>query len=376
VITTADSLVSFFLPILTVRLGDSRRDLGAGPFEPFDCSAGGGIFGGGELECEFGPEPIRARRLGAQSLLAGELGLDEVTFSAPGVIQAFELRLPALPAAPGSAEVAGLDVSALLTGPLVPPEEAPREISPSALDLNLTFGVDLGSLVDDPATTGAPAVTLEAAVPGLGEAVLVGLGNAFDQSGGLHVVRAAIPGTVDAGGPLAERGVVDPDLFLRVEVRDAAGNVAGQRPRLSRLPDLPVPFTLFPGSVPQLVEPEGGGTASGPSYLLTFSDTLIDLTGQSGLYHVTLTDSTGVRWHLWRPDPPDPPVPPGGAGDVSVLLPDLSGAGASGLADGVVTFEVELLAYPGLDPGDLFWSDLAREVEIYAAGAPETFTQQ
>ena len=49
-------------------------------------------------------------------------------------------------------------------------------------------------------------------MPGIAEPVPVGLGLAFDQTGGQWHVRSAQPGAVTVGGFFEQNGTIDPDV--------------------------------------------------------------------------------------------------------------------------------------------------------------------
>jgi hypothetical protein len=251
--------------------------------------------------------------------------------------------------------------------PGVDPSEQPLEFPATMLDASGAPGIDLGMLEDDPSTTGAPHVTLEALVPGVGGSLVVGLGLAFQSGAGLWDVRSAHPGAVTAGF-FAAQGVVDPDLFLRAELRDADGDRSLRRPRASALPGLPMAGSpavpvLQPVDVPllQLVM-QGGPLGTDRSLDLTVSDVLPDALGTSGLYEVRLEDDAGRAWHLWRADAAGGPAPLG------VHFPDL---GTSGSALGAgLDGTAEVWAWPALDPAAFLWSDLEREHDVFASAKP------
>jgi hypothetical protein len=178
-------------------------------------------------------------------------------------------------------------------------------------------------------------------------------------------VRSAYPGVVDESGVLGVQGTVDPDLFLRMELRDAAGNRSGQRPRLSTLATLPLSFSAFAPPVAVISAP-AAGSAVGGAFDVEFENALPDIAGEPGLYVVHLVDSGGRGWDLYRVDPADG-VP------AEVHAPDLAADGGTGLVTGDVDAAVELFAWPGFDAGAFLLSDVAREHDVFSAGAPITF---
>lgn len=353
---TSSAIAAITLDLLDRKLDDSRRPLDAQPtFADLGCSV---TFGG--VACTYGPEPIEPNRLGAQSFLAGTHNLTQGAFSAALLLQAFDLVIPQAPTVGGDTDTTAIDLPFVLTEPGIDPTELPVEIPPLTLNTNLTMGVDTANLVGDPTTTGDPFISVEALVPGVPGAVTVGLGLAFDQGGGVYDLRTAIPGAVTPAGFFAPR--IDTDLLVRAEIRDTAGNRAGQRPRSTALPALPVPSTLFPASVPTISSPSSGAS-TGPSYNVVFANGIPDAGMAPGLYLVRAIDSAGRRWTLLREDPPDGFVP-------FVHLPDIGSDGGVPLADGAVTLTVEAYGWPGFDVLSFLFSDIEREHDFFSETAP------
>lgn len=365
VMTTTSEIADLSLSLIDRKFDDARRPEEAEPsFDGQACSAD--PFGGLPLSCPFGPEPVAVGRLGALSLLAGNLGLDAGSFSASALIQAFVLTVPRPPLQPAAADTLEVVVPFLLTEPGVEPSELPIEAHPVAFYGSFATGLDLGSLTDDPVTTGDPRVTLEALVPGVPGSTMVGAGLAFQQSPGVWAVRSAYPGAVDDAGSLGLQGTVDTDLFLRLELRDEAGNRSGQRPRLSTLATLPLPFSTFAPPVAVISAPAAASTVLTGAIDVEFENALPDIAGEPGLYVVHLVDSVGRGWDLYRVDPPD-------GAPAEVHAPDLVASGGIGLATGNVAASVELFAWPGFDAGAFLLSDVAREHDVFSSGAPITF---
>ncbi|MEW6071937.1 MAG: Ig-like domain-containing protein [Planctomycetota bacterium] len=365
---TDDDLASLTLTLVNAKAGDSRRAEAASPW--FDGESCFNDPFAGQVSCPFGPEPIHTGRLGAVAWLAGSFLQLETTFSVTGLIQAFDLSLPRPPAAAGESDPVELWISHVFVDPGAPLDEVPLEIDPVQLLATATTGIDLGDLVDDPETTGAPWISVETLSPGLPGVIPVGLGVAFDQGGTTWNVRSAHPGAVGEGGTYGSRGAVDTDFFLRAEIRDSAGNRAGQRPRLSALDSLPVSHVLAPLGVPQITSPAPGGSSGPPGYGVAFDDTVADLRAESALYRVLLADQVGRRWTLWHPDIPDAAGP-----EIVVRVPDLAEGGGSGLADGAIAATVSAFGWPALDLSDFLWSDVLREHDLFAHSAPVTYTQ-
>jgi hypothetical protein len=368
-VTSSSSQADLALPVSQLKLADSRRPTFADPTYPGQACVAG-PFGSGGLTCPYGPESIRPDRLGAQSFLAGNMLLTEAGFNAILFLTAFDLHVPVPPVALGGLDTTAVDVPYLLAEATAPVTALPVELPPTVLFGAFTTGIDLGNLDDDVATTGAPRVTVETLVPGVPGPVPVGLGLAFDQGGSIWNVRSAIPGEVTAAGEFGlDPPIVDTDPFLRMELRDADGNVAGQRPRVSELPGLPVPNVLFPANVPGLVTPPAGGSSGGTSFDVVFTNAIQDAQAQEGLYRVVLTDGAGRAWRLWRPDLLD------AVGDMLVHVPDLSGAGGSTLLNGTVSVTLSTWSWGGLDPTAFLWTDVEREHDYFSHAAPLTFSQ-
>lgn len=320
-------------------------------------------------DCGYGPESIRPDRLGAQTFVAGDALQEEGSYSAADLVQAFDLRIPTRPTAPGQSDETFVNVPFLLDEPGVPSSERPLDIVPIQMVGAFTIGIDSDALVGDDRTTGDPFVTVESTVPGVPGAVTVGLGIAFPQvTDGLWVVRAAYAGAVSDVGFFGSAGVVDSDPFVRAEMRDMDGNRAGHRPRRSTLATLPGGI-MIPGNVPLLFTPPAGGSSGGEAYAFILSNAFIDLQAVGGLYRVSLRDDDGRGWTLWKEDGDD------ASGLTIVAVPDLTDAGSSGLSDGTITCQLSSFGWPTLDTTSFLWADVEREYSIYSHSAPVTFSQ-
>jgi hypothetical protein len=365
-LTTTSTIAQLTLTLLGRQFGDPRRaDLATSTYAGSNCISL--PFGGTPLDCPYGPQTIRTGRLGAQSALCGNFALSEAQFSAASLIQAFDIQLPLAPVDDGEDSVTAVEIPFLFSEPTVPLAELPVEAPPATLAAGATTGIDLGNLVSNPAFTGAPRVSIEALVPGVPGAAPVGLGLAFDQGGGVWNVRSAHPGTAAPGGELAAGGAIDADLFLRVELRDTAGNLAAARPRLSQLAGLG--STLAPLSVPQLVSPPPGGSTGPAGYVISVENVVTDATSAGGLCRVRLSDATLRRWDVWTVDPPD------ASPSVDLLVPDVAAAGGAPLADGTLSVQAAAFAWPGFDAAAFMWTDVERDRTLYAQGAAVTLTQ-
>jgi hypothetical protein len=361
-VTVADPALEMDLAAFDRRLDDARRaPTIARTFPTAPCGTSLGTF-----RCSYGPEPLAAERSGAQTFLAGTFLLDEPEFLPELLLRAFVLLAPVGPAAAGMGEDTSFEVPFLLDDPAATTGSAALELPPVRLRGDTTLGIDLLDLDDDPATTGEPFVTVETVVPGLEGPVAVGLGLAFEQFFGIWDVRSAIPGAVDVGGAFGATGAIDPDLFLRCELRDGLGAVAAARPRLSSLAGLA--GMLVASDVPALISPPNGGSSGAQAFSITFSDVIPDAAGMPGLYRVDLMDVAGRGWTLWSPD---------AAGGATALVhaPDLAPAGGTGLANGALLCRVQAFAWPGLDLASFFWTDAERLCERLARSPLFSFTK-
>lgn len=361
-VTSDDAATVALLPGLTRRHDDSRRD-GRLPraFAGTSCATTAGTF-----NCLHADTEVRDLTLGARSFFAGDFTQTEGAFSASQLLQAFALQVPQPGVPSGVIQPAVLALERLLIDSELPDEEAAQALPPFLLRVDPAGGVNLGNLDDDLETQGEPFVSVDARVPGLGGSVAVGLGLSYDQGGGLWRVRAAQPGAVSATGPLGVDGAVDPDVSVRAEVVDAAGNASGVRPRLSAIvaggnePEfeaLDVPRALAP------LANLGSG-----AFTVELEHVIGDERSAGGLYRVELEDVTGRGWTLWRID---------GSGSANVQLRgvDPADGGGSGLANGNVLVRGSAFAWEGFDPTAFLWSDIEREFEYFAHTSQQTLTK-
>ena len=352
-VLAGSDLASLTLGALTRRFDDSRRPQeSAGPFSGGNCVSN--PFGGGELDCPFGPEPLRSGRLGALSLIAGNFLLPPGSFSASASLQAFALSLPLAPLSDLEMQTSDFTVS-LLTEPGVDVLDLAVGLQTVTLNAAGIVGVDLGNLVGDAATVGDPIVTAETVIPGTPGSVAVGLGVAYDQTGGLWTLQLAAPGAALPGGSLT--GTVDTDLYYTAEVRDTAGAASAGLATADQLDLI---------DAPRVTAPLPGASTGSASFDVAFDNVLPDALGPDGLFVVELTDAAGRHWRLVGRDPADGVSP-------SVHLVDLAAQGVTGLAAGALSARVQVLGGPGLGLDDFLWSDLERSFETSAIGAPVAF---
>lgn len=349
-------------------VADSRQfDLDE-PVLSAGCSASAAILG---WDCAYGPADLR---LGAPRVISSFAVLppiDTFNFNAKSFLRGYSFELPFSPPSAGSTSTVDFDVNPLLDDPSVPLEQQVLAGPQANLSIVGLTGVDPADL------DGEPRAVIEARVRGMHGSALAGAGAALDPVGTRATqwtVSTAIPGVVDptsgkyAGdelGELVDDGVIDPDLFLRVEVRDNAGNVVGRRPRF---PNPGVPGSLVPLDVADITAPAPGGNTLGDGFNLTFNDRIATGGGgQPGLYRATIVDQAGKVWRLYRSA--------GGGGSRRISVPDLPFAGGVGLADGPLACWVEAWAWTGFDETEFLFSDIEREYDRFSAGAPITLSK-
>jgi len=362
-IFAGSDLANLTLGALTQRFDDPRRASGAvGMFAGGTCSSN--PFGGGDLDCPFGPEMLRTSRVGALSFVAGNFLLPEAAFSASASIQAFAIALPLAPLADLEMQTEDFTVS-LLTEPGVDVLELPVELPASVLNAAGIVGVDLGNLVGDVSTEGEPYLSAETLVPGMSGSLAVGLGSAYDQTGGLWNLRIGVPGATLVGGTLA--GALDPDLFLKAQVIDNVGATSTRRVRSSNLAGLPTPNQLDLVDAPLVTAPLSGASTGSVAFDIAFDNVIPDALGADALFAVEVTDANGRVWRLVGRDAADGVSP-------SAHLVDLGALGETALQAGSLSARASVVGGAGLDLGDLLWSDLERLYETSATGPAVTFS--
>ncbi|MSR61178.1 MAG: hypothetical protein EXS08_01855 [Planctomycetes bacterium] len=353
VVTTSNPAAVALVQNLDLRFDDSRRgvELVRG-FEGVGVNESNGV-----LTLSYGPQPIRARRLGARSFYAGDFSQTEAAFSASQLLQAFSLSIPFAPAAPGAFQVGNLTFDFLLFDTTAPPADAAQALPPFTLHVDPANGVDLARLFPDP--DGAPQVSVDVLVPGLPGSIAAGLGLAFEQSTERWTIRAAQPGAITAAGSLGSSGAVDTDPFVRAEALDLDGNTSGVRPRLSTLLAAGPTPELQALAVPTQLQPLADDETGAQAFTVRLRHALDDSRTEGGLYRVDLNDASGRGWSVWRFDE-------AGTADVLLRVVDVADAGAVGLADGPIASTASAFAWNGLDPADFLWTDLERRFELFS----------
>jgi len=310
------------------------------------------------FECNFGPVPVKARELGAIASLATMPPTSLAFWSAPTFLRGYGLRLPLGEQSGGAAQSTIVALERLDTTGI---DEELQAVDVPPHVLMTTFW---------PILSGEPRIRVEGLVPGMRGPLTVGQGLAFGT--GLppqtFAVRAAYPGIADPisdgrgdeVGQLVLDGVIGAEIYLRAEVVDPDGARGIDRPRLS-LTDL----TLAPPDAPGFVGSVLVLNVTGEAYDASFSDVLPDATGQPGIHRLTLTDSAGRRWTVWRLDEPDAMGP-----EVVVHLPLAQMGAAFPLAAGTLAAVASSWSWTDFDSASFSWTDVEREFERAAHSAP------
>ena len=363
-LTASSAVANLTLSSLAQRYGSSHGEFSDEPVFPGSTCLSS-PFGGGDVDCPFGPEPIAVGAPGALSMLAGTFLVNEGSFNALSVLQAFHLELP-LPAV-GSGDALDIPVSvSLLAEPGADPLALPIEVATPGLNTAALSIIDLGNLDGDPAVSGDPRVQLEALVAGIPGAVPVGIGMSYDQGGNLWTTHTAVSAAVFPGGALA--GILDSDLFVYAELRDTALAQSVRRPRLSLLGALPTPNQLDFQDPAAITSPAPAASTGATHFTVAFTNNIPDSLGQPGLHRVRIADSAGRAWSLYLSDPADGASP-------EVHLPNIALSGGTPLTSGSLSATVESFSYPTFDLGNFLWTDIEREFDLYTKSAPIAFTQ-
>ena len=310
--------------------------------------------------CNFDPVAIRARRLGLLTFLATKDPADLTdpnAFSAASYLQAFTADYPRPAVEPGGLDTVGVSVSETLSGADVDPDDVPVGTPPAVFEKSPDYATSF------PNPLGDPRVSVEVLVRGLPGAMTVGMGLPYFNLLLDHWdIRAAYSALAKAEGPLVSDGAIEDERFLRLEHVDLLGSRTGTRSRVSTLSG-----ALVPPELPLLSAPSG--SVSGAAYDLEYKDVFVGALDEKGLYRALLTDASGRRWHLWRPDPPDGPDP------VIAHLPPIELAGGTPLEHGSVTCVIQGWAWPGIDLLEFMWTDIEREHDHFVTAAPVIYVQ-
>jgi Bacterial Ig-like domain len=357
------STTSSTIGLATKSVGDSRApDMTNSLFSVNSCTQGGTLF-----TCPFGPSTIISQRVGAQAALAVLVPANPFQFSPGTFLKGYQPSLPVPPAFPGGTSENSISFTVALDDPSLDPTELPVDGAPMTTLSTVNYPLLI--------TTASPRILLEAKTPGIPGALAVGQGVAYDDTSLMlppqtWLVKAAYPGAVETTdapplhtlGRLAIQGTVEAPLMLRAEITDTAGNIGGVRERL--------PFTmaaLLPPAPPVLGSPAVVANSGLAADDLTFTDVIPDAAAEPGIYRVTLTDSTGVRWTIYRPDAPDSAGP-----NAIAHLPYAGPSNMIPLAPGPVQCQISAFAWPGFDITQFLWTDIEREHDLYSHTASAT----
>ena len=310
--------------------------------------------------CNFDPVTIRARRLGLLTFLATKDPADPTdpnAFSAASYLQAFTADYPRPAVEPGGLDTVGVDVSGTLSGADVDPDDVPVGTPPAVFEKSPDYATAF------PNPLGDPRVSVEVLVRGLPGSMTVGLGLPYFNIPSDHWdIRAAYSAEAKAEGQLVSDNAIEDERFLRLEHVDILGSRSGTRPRASTISG-----ALVPPALPRLEAPDG--SVEGQAYDLEYTDVFGGAQDEKGLYRALLTDASGRRWHLWRPDPLDGPDP------VTAHLPPIELAGGTPLENGSVTCVIQGWSWPGIDLLEFMWTDVEREHDHFVNTAPVIYVQ-
>ncbi|MEZ5978217.1 MAG: Ig-like domain-containing protein [Planctomycetota bacterium] len=362
------SQVLFALTTGDVAYVDGRRtDGGSDAFAGSVCTTS--PFGQISVTCPYGPEPVRAFRSGSIASFGGVFDQPESSFTSLLFLSTYALAWPLAPVAPGVQQTIDLTISNLLTDPSVPPTEGAIDLGALSFDASGATGLDLGSLVDDDVFPGEVRVRVEADFGGSAPPVPAGVGASYDQGSGLWNLRGAWAGAVSAA--LADSFDPLERLSVVAELSDTSGASSGVRTSFQDVLLGAIAYSAPP--VPTILSPATTSTVGSGAFTVEVENTLVDgaLGGTlgSGVYRLTLRDSAGRAWHHWRPDVADTD------GAVVFFVPDLTGTGEAGLADGTLTAAASAFAWTGFDPLGFFFSDLRTRPEVFATGAEVEYTK-
>ncbi len=350
------------IDLYTLAVGDSRvAEIGESLFDAGPCAVD--PFGFGVL-CPFASFAIRPRQIGALSALAVDIPPNPFVYSPLTFLKGFGLTIPVPPTATGATDNSDVVVPFLLEGGGVDSEEFGVDVPEQDFD---SSGYPFDPLFD------APRVVVESRSPGVPGPVTIGRGVAFDNGPGNWIIRAAYPGAADGIqdfpadqlGRLVTEGTIDADHFLCIEVVDDGGNRGATRTRLSNLGAAPSPL------VPPL-QPALAGTilnSSNECFNMNVTDVLPDAYQMPGIYRVTLSDGSGLKWTLFKADPPD------AGGGVAILhVPYIGTVDPLPFPPGTIDFQGSAYAWESLDLSSFLWTDIERECEVYAHTSASSFT--
>jgi len=342
-------------PSVAVRVADDR--LLPGPtHDPLSCADS--PFG---VLCGFPSADITAGRFGTPTLLA-TVDQDPLDFTPESFLKVAQFDFLTEAAQPDGKVSLNYDVTGFLSDVGVDPEERPLWAPGAILDTSLLIALDTSDLVN-----GEPSVLIEGAVSSLGTTATVGAGIADDPFGtSIWALQGAFAGAADGVsddpedqlGRWVSEGLIEADLFMRVDLEDNLGNATGRRVSFSSLSGAPL-FTA--PDVPVLLSP--AFATGGSAFEVEFADTLDDT--QDGLFRVRLTDIAGRSWEVWHLNEP------GSGTSITANLPAIALSGGQPLADGPLEVVVSLrgAAVADFDPSAFLWAELSASADSRARTA-------
>ena len=371
--TTTSASLSVVSPLAQLTVQDSDVVFGDSRFPVGSSSilAAGACTPGltQELSCMLGPYAATVGRPGSLAAFAANFDITLGTFSPVLFLRGGDVLLGAGPVDADEFTPPVLTIDNLFAEPGVATENLPLAGPVTDISATFTTGIDLDNLITTAPYTSEPRVSIDAPVPGLSGAAVLGAGAGFELSDTDWALRSAFPG--EAVSLLA--GVGSPaDLFhISAEIEDVAGNLSGVRFPETELTSFG--GTLFPASVPVVQSPSEGASTGAASFATTIANSLLDDTFQfldpgfefgSGFYAVRLTDASGGLFEIVRTDLDDDVT-----GSIELLLPDLAGSGGVGPASGAATLRARSAAWSGFRPDSFLASDELRERNFFARTA-------
>lgn len=325
----------------------------------------------GDFSCALGPYVATLGRPGSLAAFSAQFDLPLAAFTPVLFLNAGEVLLGT-----GAIDAPGfvppvLTIPTLFTEPGVPLEELPVAGPVPDVSATATTGIDLDNLLTTAPNASEPRVSLDAPVPGLTGAAVLGVGTAFELSDTDWALRSAYPGELVAR--LAGLGSPADLIHVTTELEDTSGNLAGVRFPESEVATLGGFLGL--ASVPSVVAPAEGASTGSSSFGISLDNSLVDGALQlldpgfefgSGFYAVRLVDASGALFEIVRADVDDT------AGPVELFLPDLAGAGGSGPAGGDAILSARSAGWAGFRIASFLASDERRERNLFARSAPRT----
>jgi hypothetical protein len=310
----------------------------------------------GDIVRTFGPYPMAAGQLGAQSALVTVPDAPFATFVGATFLLGFGSRAPAPPLPAGNTPS---PIQIRMPGPLLaqPTQEQSLDSGLSPIPLQLAAG-DWQDLI------GAPTVLVEARSPGLPRPWIVGAGKSEQLAPAVWPFKAAWPGAfdvVDDDGPgpadqlgsAVLTGQVEPDLWVRVAYQDLEGSRGSSRWSVAGAD--PVGLTAL--SPPRITGVNGLPPGVGDPPVLPVFPIEVALPDPGALdlaLGVRLEAANGRSWDLLQLAP--------GAGSAALWALDVGLDEASFPLAAGLQVQATARALPAVELGDLTFGDLERRV--------------